>query len=103
VTNQARGYVAALALFLPGVALGQGTDEDKFRRCVEIKDLTLSIAAAADRGVSREELKARVNHRASVVGLVDLVFDFRGAMSNQELAARQMNNCLKVSGFKESR
>jgi hypothetical protein len=76
------------------------TDEEKFRRCVEIKDLTLSIAAAADRGTSREELKAKVNHRPSVTELIDLVYDFRGAMSNQEIAARQMNNCFKVSGIR---
>lgn len=76
------------------------TDEEKFRRCVELKDLTLSITAAADRGASREELKARVNHRPGATELIDLVYDFRGAMSNQEIAARQMNNCFKVSGIR---
>lgn len=94
-------YLVAMALLGSTAVFGQSSEDEKFRRCVEVKDLTLSIAAAADRGVSREELKARVNNRASVVGLIDLVYDFRDALSNQEMAARQMTNCLKASGFRE--
>lgn len=82
-----------------GCGSASGTTEEKFQKCVEIKDLTLSIAAAADRGVSREDLKVKVNHRPSVVGLIDFVYDFRGAKSNQEIAESQMNACLRVSGF----
>lgn len=87
-------------LFLIIVSLwsfsAQATTEEHFNACVKMKDMTLAIAAAADKNVSREELKNRVDHHESVSELIDLVFDFRGVMSNQDIAKRQMANCLAL-------
>lgn len=71
--------------------------EEQFQRCVQIKDATIAVAAQADKGVTRQELKSRLSSR-ELDGLIDWVYDFRGAVSNQELAQKQMELCLQRFG-----
>lgn len=77
-------------------------DDEAFQKCVLLKDLTITIAEKADQGVTRQQLKARLPS-TSVHSLIDFVYDFRGAKSNQELAANQMESCLLISGAKRKK
>lgn len=80
-------------------SLYASANEQAFKRCVTMKDITLAIAEQADRGVSRASLKARMSD-SSIHGLIDFVYDFRGVKSNQEIAANQMENCLRLLGVR---
>ena len=77
-------------------------DDETFQKCVSIKDLTLAIATQADKGVTRQDLKSRISATAGHQ-LVDFVYDFRGAKSNQEIAANQMETCLRMSAGKQKK
>lgn len=77
------------------------TSEQKFQECVQIKELTLAIARGADKGISRAEMKkiAINKNMPASFDLIDLVYDFHGALSNDVMAARQMETCLKQQGL----
>jgi predicted HAD superfamily Cof-like phosphohydrolase len=86
------------------LALGASTSlaasaasEAEFRKCVEVKDLTLAVAEQANKGVSRAEVKSRLSSRA-IDDLIDWVYDFRGVHSTQELARKSMDICLENLG-----
>lgn len=65
----------------------------EFQKCVQIKEITVSIAEQADKGISRTNLKAK--YSGSTEQLIDWVYDFRGAFSTQQLAQKQMSICLQ--------
>ncbi len=91
---QPTAFIFFLSLcFSSFTAIAAVTDED-FNKCVKVKEITIKITQDADKGVSRE--KALANNRPSFAETINLVYDFRGAMSNSEIAAGQMNNCLKL-------
>jgi hypothetical protein len=93
--------VAAMLAALHCLA-ANANSEDAFKRCVTIKDITLTIAEQADKGVPRAAMKSRVSD-SSMHDLVDFVYDFRGAKTNQQIAASQMDNCLRLSNVKPGR
>lgn len=82
-----------VSFFLLSHAHSKVSEED-FQKCVKVKEITLTIIEKANSGVTRSELKSRV--RSSAHETIDLVYDFRGAMSDQQIAAKQMENCLKM-------
>lgn len=88
----------AILLTACSAAHAAETDEEKFRKCVELKDFVVLIAEKANQGFSRSDIKAKLTSRAAD-GVIDLVYDFRGAMTTQDMASRQMEQCLKVSGL----
>lgn len=63
--------------------------EAEFQKCVQVKDITVSIAEQADKGITRTNLKGKLSSRA-MDELIDWVYDFRGAYSSQQLAQKQM-------------
>lgn len=67
--------------------------EAEFQKCVQIKEITASIAEQADQGISRTNLKGK--YARSTEQLIDWVYDFRGAFSTQQLAQKQMDICLQ--------
>lgn len=70
------------------------SDKD-FNTCVKVKEITQMVVEQANKGVSREELKARFSSPA-INPTIDLVYDFRGAKSDQEIIANQMEVCLEA-------
>jgi len=72
-----------------------GLSEEEFQKCVEVKGFVVKVAEAADRGASREEILKIVHNKPAAVAYVNLVYDFRGALSNQDIAARAMSDCIK--------
>lgn len=67
--------------------------ETEFQKCVQIKEVTGSVAEQADKGITRTNLKAKYSR--STEQLIDWVYDFRGAFSTQQLAQKQMDICLQ--------
>lgn len=94
--------VFQVALLLAASLNVHASEEEKFQRCVQLKDLTLAIAQQADQGTTRSKMKAKVSS-SSAEPLIDFVYDFRGVKSNQQIAANQMENCLRLSGIKAKR
>lgn len=83
-------------LLLFGLAVSitaHAATEVELQKCVQVKDITLSIAEQADKGIFRTNLKAKYSR--STEQLVDWVYDFRGAFSTQQLAQKQMSICLQ--------
>jgi hypothetical protein len=83
---------------LAGLAMCASTsfaisDED-FKTCVKVKEITQMIVEKANKGVSREDLKARFSLPA-MYPTIDFVYDWRGAKTDQEIIANQMNSCLE--------
>ena len=93
--------IVALLFFTSG-QVAYAIDDESFGKCVQIKDMTMFIAEQADKGATRSELKAKVSS-ASVHELIDFVYDFRGAKSNQEIGAKAMDSCLKTMASKAKR
>ena len=95
--------IVALLFFTSG-QVAYAIDDESFGKCVQIKDMTMVIAEQADKGATRSELKAKVSSAsASVHELIDFVYDFRGAKSNQEIGAKAMDSCLKTMASKAKR
>lgn len=91
-------------LWIIGLAISitvNAATEAEFQKCVQIKDITLSIAEQADKGSSRMSLKAKYSR--STEQLIDWVYDFRGAFSTQQLAQKQMDICLQHFGAGKNR
>lgn len=93
-TSMKRAITITITILTAIPILSYASNEDNFNVCVKMKDLTLDIANQADSGVSRSSMKARYP-RPSVHELIDFVYDFRGAYSNKEIAAKNMDSCLR--------
>ena len=75
-------------------ASAQAISDENFNKCVVFKDITQMIVDQANSGMTRSALKARVD-ADGLNPSIDFVYDFRGAMSDQEIVAKQMESCLR--------
>jgi hypothetical protein len=87
--------ILALLSIYPFASHAANYSERDFQRCVDMKDLTLKIAQQAENGVTRREMLSRVGNNESFTGVINLVYDFSGAMSSQEIAKKQFELCLR--------
>ena len=75
-------------------AYAEKYSEKDFKRCVQLKDLTLSIGKRADEGVTRKEMLSK-SDSDTFKSVVNQVYDFHGAMTSQQMAKAQFDLCLK--------
>lgn len=97
-SNIMKNYLFAvlnLLIVFPMACQAANYSERDFKRCVDVKDTTLKIAQQAEKGVTRREMLSRVGNDEAFMGIINLVYDFSGAMSSQEIARRQFESCLQ--------
>jgi hypothetical protein len=85
--------IAFLATLAMPINAGQYSEKD-FKRCVQLKDLTLLIGKRADEGVSRKEMLSK-SQKEVFSNIIEQVYDFHGVLSNQQMARQQFDLCLK--------
>lgn len=71
--------------------------EAQHQRCIEIKDTIVMINKKADEGRTKSEWKEMLHKFPWSYGILDFVYENRGMYTNQEIAKKGFESCLRAS------
>lgn len=86
-----------LALIITFSGSCHAITEEQYQRCVETKDMIVMINKKADEGRTKSEWKEVLKQFPWSYGILNFVYENRGMYTNQEIAKKGFEACLKSS------